>query len=187
MKGKSSATILRACRKTWHTSECPWLNRPNQDVGGGQEKQKRKISRRRQKEKWKVKDKGLRRNSPTGLERRCCFQRLGCCSRRPGQEGHLSPLTWPSHQRSPRLLFCSSFHCEPSAPREALRDHLGVCMSGAYGTSGFPGAGCVQHLLSSRISILHVLVGAISGKAVELDIKAVFRNNLVITSAGGHQ
>lgn len=77
----------------------------------------------------------------------------------------------------------------PSAPREALLDHLGVCMSGAYGTSAFPGAGCVQRLFSSKITIstLYVLVGAISRKTVELYIKAVFRNNLVITSAGGHQ
>lgn len=31
------------------------------------------------------------------------------------------------------------------------------------------------------------LMGAISGTTVELDIKAVFRNNVVVTSAGGHQ
>ena len=78
---------------------------------------------------------------------------------------------------------------DPSAPREALLNHLGVCTSRAYGNSGFPGAGRAQHLFSSKITIstLYVLVGAISGKTVELDIKAVFRNNLVITSAGGHQ
>lgn len=31
------------------------------------------------------------------------------------------------------------------------------------------------------------LVGTTSGTIVELDIKAVFRNNVVVTSAGGHQ
>lgn len=78
---------------------------------------------------------------------------------------------------------------DPSAPREALLNHLGVCMSRPYGTSGFPRAGCLQHLFTSKINIstLYVLVGAISAKTVELDIKAVFRNNLVITSAVGHQ
>jgi len=70
-----------------------------------------------------------------------------------------------------------------SALGEALLSHLGVCMSRAYGTSGF-----LHHLFSSKtnISTLYVLVWAIREKTVELDIKALFRNNLVITSAGRH-
>lgn len=42
-------------------------------------------------------------------------------------------------------------------PREELPNHLGVCMSRAYGNSGFPRAVFMQHLFSSKITIQYSL------------------------------